>query len=366
MFNNKLESLPDAIAQLKELRWLTLSNNRFKNVPPDIFRLYQLRRLNMRGNNLIELPDRFDALAHLELINLKDNQISSIPQTLMSLQELRRLFLDHNRFTALDILPGNLPALEQLSLAGNPIEQMGPGIASLSNLWNLVLDKDRYNALPEAMEPLKHFIFPCEEAYDASKPEEFQKRYHLFLRYAQAGDYRAQHKLGSLLSHSPKEGIEWSRKAAATSGNADIQFELGISLNVYSELFHSDKKEKIDTEKEAFKWLLASAEQGHAYALMKVAMYYFDGLCVERDYVKAYTWFKLASNRFKAGPKRAKDKDKSEKSRVGSFMTRIVNSGQFSEKDKSLALKMAEKWENNHPDAYKFWPYWDCIEHGTN
>jgi hypothetical protein len=250
---------------------------------------------------------------------------------------------------------------------------MGPGIASLGNLWNLVLDKNQHKALPEEIEPLKPFIFPCKIAYDEAKPEQYQKRYELFLHYAQVGDYRAQDKLGSLLVNSSKnspyrdieKGIEWSRKAATASGNAHIQFGLGMWLQL-ARLGYSDEKKRGETRKEAFNWIMASAEQGHAYAQMEIAMYYFKGRGRKRDYVKAYTWFKLASDRFRAVPIMVKGKDISEKSLVSSFMMSIANSDKFSKEQKALALSMAEKWEDNHPDAYKFWPYWDCIVNSTN
>jgi hypothetical protein len=29
-------------------------------------------------------------------------------------------------------------------------------------------------------------------------------------------------------------------------------------------------------------------------------------------------------------------------------------------------LSIAEKWEDDHPDAYKFWPYWHCLATSPN
>jgi hypothetical protein len=45
----------------------------------------------------------------------------------------------------------------------------------------------------------------------------------------------------------------------------------------------SDKKKRSDMEKETFKWLLASAEQRHAYAQMRVAMDYYQSFSMEHD-----------------------------------------------------------------------------------
>lgn len=367
LFGNQLKTLPESMAELKKLRWLTLNDNHLDTLPPVIFHLPRLRRLSLQANNLDALPDRFDALAHLELINLKHNRIAALPPSLTGLQELRRLFLDHNRFAVFDIAPGRLPALEQLSLTGNNIERIGPGIAALPNLWNLVLEKSRYNALPEEIEPLKPFIFPCEIDYDESKPEEYRKKYELFLHYAKAGDYRAQFKLGILLvfssENSPyrdiEKGIEWTRKAALKSGNAHIQYGMGIMLQPARQE-NIDEKKRNDLHKEALQWLLASADQGHAYAQMQAGVYYYTGRGRPRDFSQAYTWFKLASNRFQAKAIMVNGKDISEKGLVGSFMKSI--SSNFSAKDKALALQRAEQWENDHPDAYKFWYYWDCYE----
>jgi TPR repeat protein len=212
-------------------------------------------------------------------------------------------------------------------------------------------------------------------AYDESKPEEYQKRYELFLHYAKAGDYRAQYELGGIFInssenskyHDIEKGIEWTRKSALKSGNTEIQFGLGIRLEgARTKLDYSEEKKRSALRKEAFKWLLASAEQGHAYAQSEIAIYYWRGRGMERDYVKAYTWFKLASDRFNAEQIIVKGKDISDKGLISSFMTSIANSDEFSAKDKALALEMAEKWENDHPDAYKLYPYWDCIVNSTN
>jgi Leucine-rich repeat (LRR) protein len=373
LFGNQLKTLPQSMAELKKLRWLTLNDNHLDTLPPVICHLPRLRRLSLQANNLNALPDRFDALAHLELINLKHNHIAALPPSLTGLQELRRLFLDHNRFATFDIAPGNLPALEQLSLTGNNIERIGPGIAALPNLWNLVLEKSRYKALPEEIEPLKPFIFPCEIDYDESKPEEYRKKYELFLHYAKAGDYRAQFKLSLLMvfssENSPyrdiEKGLEWIRKAALKSGNAHIQYGLGMMLYSNEPFSYEDSEEKkiSDIRKEAFQSFLASAGQGHAYAQMEVAIYYYTGRRdIPRDFSQAYTWFKLASNRFQAKAIMVDGKDISEKGLVGRFMKSIENSSNFSAKDKALALKRAEQWEDDHPDAYKCEPYFDCYQ----
>ena len=54
-----------------------------------------------------------------------------------------------------------------------------------------------------------------------------------------------------------------------------------------------------------FKWLLLSAEQGHAAAQYFPSMLYFEGKWVLKDYKEGVKWIRLAAEQGHAQPKNA-------------------------------------------------------------
>lgn len=108
---------------------------------------------------------------------------------------------------------------------------------------------------------------------------------------AEAGDIRAQLKLGNIysvgtdVSKDDEKAAFWYQKAAE-QGDAEAQYQMGMA---YSWGFGVDE----DEEKGAF-WYQKAAEQGHSEAQFELSECYRVGIGVKKDDALADYWQKLS------------------------------------------------------------------------
>ncbi len=80
--NNKLQSLPAEINELKEVTELNINDNQIQYIPPQIGQLVSLQWLPVQNNKLQSLPVEIGDLKKLQYLNLENNQLQSLPDTL--------------------------------------------------------------------------------------------------------------------------------------------------------------------------------------------------------------------------------------------------------------------------------------------
>lgn len=106
------------------------------------------------------------------------------------------------------------------------------------------------------------------------------------LKKAKDGDAAAQYELGSFYenakgdAHDEYAAMKWYEKAA-TQGKAEAQYRLGM-------LAEGEK---------AARWMLAAANQGMGEAQFRFSVMLAQGNGVRRDFIAAYAWAELASQR---------------------------------------------------------------------
>lgn len=96
----ELRSLPAAIGDLKQLRWLNLSYNKLTTLPPEIGKLVNLERLHVGNNHLAALPMELWSLKKLEELRCESNQLLALPSGLLMLPALRELLIENNTFVS--------------------------------------------------------------------------------------------------------------------------------------------------------------------------------------------------------------------------------------------------------------------------
>ncbi len=147
--NGLVGTLPQALAQLSELRNLTLPHNELHGPLPDIFgSLPQLRQLNLSGNRLSgTLPDSLGTLVQMQHLQLASNQFTgSIPPGLGNLTAMQTLNLGLNQLSGtIPATLGSATALTTLALNFNQLT--GPLPSELGNLSNLVTFNASVNLL---------------------------------------------------------------------------------------------------------------------------------------------------------------------------------------------------------------------------
>ncbi len=137
--NGLVGPLPPELAQLTELRNLTLPHNELQGPLPDIFAsLPQLRSLNLSGNRLTgTLPDSLGSLTQMQHLQLGGNQLTgSIPASLGNLTAMLTLNLSFNQLSGgIPATLGSASALTTLLLQTNQLTgALPPELGNLSNL----------------------------------------------------------------------------------------------------------------------------------------------------------------------------------------------------------------------------------------
>ena len=132
-------SVPNSFRNLTSLTHLDMSNNRFSGrIPAFISTLTQLQYLNLESNNLLgAIPPEIGKLRNLVYLNFSLNSLSgAIPREIGNLQNLERFFVFSSRLSGnIPSEIGNLLKLQSVSLANNRLS--GPIPSEIGNLRNL-------------------------------------------------------------------------------------------------------------------------------------------------------------------------------------------------------------------------------------
>lgn len=91
-----LFEFPHQILSFKNLKILSLANNKIKILPDSVDTLKNLEALYLNGNNLEELPSTVGSLRSLQTLDLRNNYLKNIPSTIQNLKFLKSIFLQNN------------------------------------------------------------------------------------------------------------------------------------------------------------------------------------------------------------------------------------------------------------------------------
>jgi disease resistance protein RPM1 len=92
--NIPIDTLPDEIGDLVELRYLDLRNTRLHELPPSLQNLCELQTLDVRNTPVRALPSGFDSLKMLKHLLLADsygNRVVKLDAEIMFLKDLQTL-----------------------------------------------------------------------------------------------------------------------------------------------------------------------------------------------------------------------------------------------------------------------------------
>lgn len=108
---NKIHTVP-AAALPPALRWLILTDNELRSLPPEIGQCRHLQKLMLAGNRLTELPAALASCTRLELLRIAANRLAELPAWLLGMPRLAWLAYAGN--------PAG-QAAEQAAVARQPI-----------------------------------------------------------------------------------------------------------------------------------------------------------------------------------------------------------------------------------------------------
>jgi len=143
-----LESLGVTLDQVLAGTVLDLNGNQLTELPPELWNLTNLDRLNLNGSQLTALPPEIGNLTQLAALDLTGNQLTELPLEIRNLTQLTRLILTGNQLTELPPEIENLTQLTRLGLNGNQLTEMPPWVGNLTNLNELDLTGNQLTELP--------------------------------------------------------------------------------------------------------------------------------------------------------------------------------------------------------------------------
>ncbi|KAM8962361.1 leucine-rich repeat-containing protein 2 [Pelodytes ibericus] len=149
---NKIMCLPPEIGCLKNLKELNVSFNNLKNIPPELGDCTNLEKLDLSGNlELVELPFELSNLKKVRFVDLSANKFSSIPICVLRMSRLQWLDISSNNLKDLPQDIDRLDELETLLLQKNKITYLPLEMTNISNLRMLVVSGDCLVEIPSAL-----------------------------------------------------------------------------------------------------------------------------------------------------------------------------------------------------------------------
>lgn len=133
------EKLSNLLYNTQNLKELTLCCGS-ADLPPEIYELEDLRKLNLSYNKLRAVPSKIENLKNLLYLNLSNNELSGITPKIGNLENLVLLNLSDNKLILLPFELENLKNLAYLDLSNNPqLSFVSSKISSLTALRILKL-----------------------------------------------------------------------------------------------------------------------------------------------------------------------------------------------------------------------------------
>ncbi len=149
-----IDTLPESIGNLTELRILNLQWNNIRHLPESFNQLVNLTSLSISNNSLQSIIPDIDSLSQLYTLDLGYNQISSIPESISNLSNLTYLYLFNNSLTSLPQGICNLDLdwsgndnnwLPFFAIGGNQLCENIPDCAANSENFEISLEQFYYS-----------------------------------------------------------------------------------------------------------------------------------------------------------------------------------------------------------------------------
>jgi Leucine-rich repeat (LRR) protein len=121
---------------------------------PEMSRFVKLRDLNLYGNDIAKLPPSLWQLPCLEKLDLGKLRVAELPADIGKLRKLKHLRIDD---TAIATLPATLWSLDltELRMSGTRLTSLPVGIAKLARLTLLWIDRTEIATLPPELGTLR-------------------------------------------------------------------------------------------------------------------------------------------------------------------------------------------------------------------
>ena len=155
-----------------EVYRVDLSKKKLHEIPQELFALPHLQELRFNKNNLKTLPESLAQCKELQRLEIQFNEIDSLPPFLFSMKNLKKIDFGYNYISTIPDAISQLDNLEILALWDNPIEKYSRDLLSMDRLRHLdfsnnfmseTMQRDMQEALPKCK---MYFPMPCQCDFD--------------------------------------------------------------------------------------------------------------------------------------------------------------------------------------------------------
>lgn len=145
----------DLLAQLPNLKVLSLIKCHAGSISPNISKLKNLEKLILWNNDLTELPDEFSELENLKELNLRTNKFKEIPPQIFALENLEKLIFCSNRIGNLPDELFDLKKLTFLDVESCGLKEIPSKIEQLIQLETLKFGRNKISKIPDSLLKMK-------------------------------------------------------------------------------------------------------------------------------------------------------------------------------------------------------------------
>lgn len=129
---------------LTGVREIRLGWQSWMALPKGLADLQELRSLTVLNTPVQRFPDFLTACPHLAELVLRGTDISSIPASVQEFRRLRRLDFSNNPVSQIPPELGRLPELRELQLAGDGLSSLPDSLSALCHLRRFVLTGNHF------------------------------------------------------------------------------------------------------------------------------------------------------------------------------------------------------------------------------
>ena len=169
-------SLQEALKEPQNVYRLKLTKlDNLDSLPEELFSLTELRELTVKGCKLCVLNQNINKLAKLESLNLDKNKLVRLPETIGNLQKLKFLCVSRNLMETFPESISKMTGLTYIDAWDNPLYILPESIKSLQktlktlDLRQIPLTKSEFKAMQELL-PFTEILFTdiceCENRRD--------------------------------------------------------------------------------------------------------------------------------------------------------------------------------------------------------